>query len=185
MCIRDRLRKDAVNMIIKAFAALSDEELEKVRLHFTGMSAKTVAGLKRMCRDAYHRVERILVIYDWMSYDALIDIYKKMDFLILLRKENKVTISNFPSKVPEMMRYGIIPVVSRVGDYTENYLVDGMNCVMVNSFDINDSKSAIRKAVNMTEAGMREIKKHIFETVENDFYYRNWSERISKFLEEQ
>ena len=70
--------------------------------------------------------------------------------LILLRKKNKVTLSNFPSKVPEMMGYGIIPIVSKVGDYTDEYLTDGKDCIQVEKCSIEDGVAAIRKALQLS-----------------------------------
>lgn len=177
------IKKDAIDMIINSFAALDDKELLKLQLHFTGMSKNTIQYLKETCRENYKRVESILHIYEWMEYDKLVTLYNKMDFLILLRKTNKVTICNFPSKVPEMMGYGIIPVVSKVGDYTEEYLTDGKDSIQIDNCTVEEGINAIRRALNMSIENRMEMRKNAYNTVVSRFYYKVWSDKIVDFLD--
>jgi glycosyltransferase involved in cell wall biosynthesis len=176
------VKKDAIDMVIKSFARLSDEELRKVRLHFTGMGQNTISYLQRKCGMDYKRIEPILTIHTWMQYEDLITLYQKMDFLVLLRRINKVTLSNFPSKVPEMMGYGVIPVVSKVGDYTEEYLADGKDCIMINGCNEAEAVKGIRRALSMSAEERNNMRHNAHETVENKFLYSLWSDKIEDFL---
>lgn len=177
------INKDAVDLIIHTFASLSDKELLRVKLHITGMKSSTVDYLKRKCGKDFARILPILVVHPWLEYDELIELYKRIDYLILLRRRNKVTISNFPSKVPEMMGYGIIPIVSKVGDYTEEYLTDGKDCIQVEKYTIEDSLCAIRKALQLSEITKEKMREEAYHTVKSRFHYCVWSNRIQEFLD--
>lgn len=50
-----------------------------------------------------------------MKYGELIGLYQEMHFLLLARGVSQMTLANFPSKVPETMCFGIVPIVSEVG----------------------------------------------------------------------
>lgn len=179
------INKDAVDMIINTFASLSDGDLLKVKLHFTGMKASTVECLRKKCGKAFDRITPILEIHEWMDYDELVELYKRIDFLILLRRKNKVTISNFPSKVPEMMGYGIIPIVSKVGDYTEDYLTDGIDCIMVEECNVASAKAKVVQALEISKNGKQQMQENAYKTVNDKFVYSIWSEKIDRFLKEK
>lgn len=176
------IKKDAIDMIVNSFGALDEQELERVRLHFTGMSKDTVQYLQNACEDAYKKIEAIIHVHDWMDYSDLIALYEKMDFLILLRKKNKVTISNFPSKVPEMMGYGIIPIVSKVGEYTDKYLTDGKDSIQVEQCSVEHGVKAIRKALQLSLDERRRMRRQAYDTAISLFHYKVWSEKIEEFL---
>lgn len=179
------IKKDAIDMIVLSFAELNEEELKKIHLHFVGMSEKTILYLRRSCGEAFTRIEPFLTIHSWMEYDELIKLYHQMDFLILLRKKNKVTISNFPSKVPEMMGYGIIPIVSQVGDYTEDYLTDKNDCIIVKECEKNMAAKAVRDAIQMTVYERIAMRQRAYQTVIEKFAYQLWSKKIEDFLFEK
>lgn len=177
------IKKDAIDMIVNSFAALDGSELLKLELHFTGMKESTVQQLREICGEAYKKIEAVLHIHDWLEYDELVKLYEKVDFLILLREKNKVTISNFPSKVPEMMGYGIIPVVSKVGDYTKEYLTDGKDSIQIDNCTIEEGVNAIRKALQMPVENRMEMRKNAYNTVVSKFYYKVWSDKLVDFLD--
>lgn len=54
------------------------------------------------------------IIHDWLGHGELIALYQKMHFLVIARNVCQRTLANFPSKVPEVMSLGIVPVVSDV-----------------------------------------------------------------------
>lgn len=179
----DNAKKDAIDEIIKTFASLNDNELKKVRLHFTGMSKESFIYLQKKCGNAMKRIRFILEIHRWMAYEDLVELYKKMDFLILLRKSNKITFSNFPSKVPEMMGLGIIPIVSQVGDYTRKYLCDKYDCIMVDGCSKDSAIKAVRYAMSLTQGERRQMQINAYNTVNSKFSYVNWGMSIASFLQ--
>lgn len=176
--------KDSFNCMIRALAALTNEEKNKVRFHLTGnMTYEKLLEIIGNA-DLLNTLESVLIFHGWMLYEELIRLYQNTDYLLLARAKNKVTISNFPSKVPEMMNYGIVPVCSKVGDYTEIYLKNGFNSIQFTEDNIEECVTAIRKAINIKENHqLNEIKKNARKTAEIDFDYRVWGKRIVEFLQ--
>lgn len=72
-----------------------------------------------------------------------------MDYLFLAREKNIITESNFPSKVPEMLVYGVIPVCSDVGDYTKLYLENDVNAIIFEGAAPEECSQAYRRAINI------------------------------------
>ena len=83
--------------------------------------------------EALNKLSGVLVFHGRLEYAELLELYQNMDYLFLAREKNIITESNFPSKVPEMLVYGVIPVCSDVGDYTKLYLRTGENAISVST----------------------------------------------------
>ena len=131
----------------------------------------------------YDSLKDMLIVHKWMHYEELIELYQSMHFLVLAREENQMTLANFPSKVPEVMCYGVVPIVSRVGDYTKYYLEDNVNSLIFDGCTIDLCLEKIRKALSMTEGEIADLSLKARECAENKFDYRNWVGKIHYALE--
>lgn len=176
--------KDDMEMMLRTFAELPEEEKKQVEFHLTGLGKKGIEQLKRKYRRLLSQLKDVLYIHEWMDYDELIALYREMDFLFVVRDENKVTLSNFPSKVPEMMNYQIIPVVSDVGDYTGLYLKDNEDSVIIKCHSLEACLVAVKKAISMTKEERQCFGENARKNVEKNFDYHVWSSQIGRFLED-
>ena len=170
--------EDDMELILKSLSKLNDDKLKRIKLHITGI--KKEEFLTRYKVES--RVEKILEIHGWMAYEELVSLYKNMDYLLLIRKENNVTKANFPSKIPELMAFGVIPVCTVVGDYTKYYLTDNKDIIFVNKESVQDCCNAINRAIDLDEnvyAGMRLNARRL---IEEKFDYKIWKEKINKFI---
>lgn len=177
------VKKDAIPEMIQALAMLEKEELDKIYFHFTAI---TEHDLKEHCdisENDWKKIKDSIVFHGWMEYKDLLDFYQTIDFLVLAREKNVMTLSNFPSKVPEMMAYGIIPVCSDVGDYTRLYLTDGKDSIIFQGYKKYECASAIRRALNLSPEQLTIMKNAARRIVEEKMDYNNWSEILFKFLE--
>ena len=129
-------------------------------------------------------LEKVLVFHGWMEYDELMELYQKSDYLLLARAKNIVTISNFPSKVPEIMRFGVIPIVSNVGDYTNKYLKSNENALIMQGCDAEICYEVVKQAIYMDEERLERMSASARISAEKLFDYRNWSDSISQTLEQ-
>ena len=119
------------------------------------------------------------------QHDDLMTLYGKSDFLLIARARNVVTLSNFPSKVPEMMSYGVVPVCSDVGDYTEIYLRDGIDSIQFENDSVSSCADAICRAIEIKESSnLAKMQEAARETVKEKLDYWNWGGRIVAFLQE-
>lgn len=176
--------KDSFSCMIQALAKLTREEKENIRFHLTGSMSKK--RLLQIIGDAklLKSIEDVLVFHGWMEYDELIDLYQKSDYLLLARARNTVTISNFPSKVPEMMSYGIVPVCSKVGDYTDIYLKDNVDSIQFFEDNVEQCTEAIRRAIKAKETHQSDqMRKNARRTAEHYFDCKAWGRKITEFLQ--
>lgn len=164
--------KDDLKSVLRAFEQIDDYYLEKIEFHICGMKRESIKEL--MGSDNQGKINKILVIHDWMQYDELIDLYRRMDYLILIRSESQITLSNFPSKVPECMTHGIVPIVSDVGDYTKLYLKNGVNSIFITENTIASIKNAIENAIILSDQERLRMSMAARKLVEDVFDYNNW-----------
>ena len=175
------MMKDALPEMLHGLALLTKEELSRLEFHFTGVAENQIKSILNSVE--YEKIKNNVILHNWMKYESLISLYQNMHFLLLARDTNQMTLSNFPSKVPEVMTYGIVPVVSRVGDYTKYYLKDGVNSVVFEGCDANSCAKAIRRAISFSKEEYIEISSKARECVERQFDYHNWTKKIKQAIE--
>ena len=175
------LMKDAIEVVLKSFSQLTFQEKERVELHLCGMKEEKIKNL--ISPHEYDSLKDILIVHKWMHYEELIELYQSMHFLILVREVNQLNLANFPSKVPEVMCYGVIPIASRVGDYTKYYLEDDINSLILDGCSIDLCLEIIRKASALTQEEIMELSFNARNCAEHKFDYRNWVGKIQYALE--
>lgn len=176
------MMKDALPEMLHGLALLTKEELSRLEFHFTGVREKRIKSILNNAE--FEKIENAIILHDWMKYDDLVSLYQNIHFLLLARDTNQMTLSNFPSKVPEVMTYGVVPVVSRVGDYTKYYLKDGINSIVFEGCDANSCSKAIRRAISFSKEEYITISTKARECAERQFDYHNWSEIIKQAIED-
>lgn len=174
--------EDMPDVMIKAINDCVCDSDNRIELHIT--------GIKKERFDEWATQNKVIlseniVLHEWMEYVDLVELYKQMDFLILARKDNATTRGNFPSKVPELMSFGVIPVCSDVGDYTKYYLEDGVNSIIFQPDSFEDCKAAVRRACMLSEEQYSNMRRSARQLVEDKFYYGNWAQQINDFLLEE
>lgn len=175
--------KDALEETILAFSLLDDKEALKLEFHICGVGKLAQEIIKE------HNLEKSLadkiIIHEWMPYEKLVDLYHRAHFMILARDISRMTLANFPSKIPETLSYGIIPICSRVGDYTKLYLMDGINSLIMDGCDVQTILLGIRRALAMSDQDIINYSNRCRITAETRFDYRQWVEPLNEFLEKE
>jgi glycosyltransferase involved in cell wall biosynthesis len=105
-----------------------------------------------------------------------------VDFLLIARENKRSTNANFPSKIPESMCYGVIPIVSKVGDYSNYYLTDGKDSIMFNDCTADDCAKAISKAINLTFEERTKMSANSRKCAIEKFYYKNWADALCNYI---
>lgn len=175
--------KDALEETIQAFALLRDEEVLKLEFHICGVGklAKQIIKENKLENSPAGKI----VIHEWMPYEELIDLYRRAHFMILARDISRMTLANFPSKIPETLSYGIIPICSRVGDYTKLYLMDGVNSLIMDGCNVQTILHGIRRALAMSDQDIINYSNKCRITAETKFDYKQWVKPLDKFLEKE
>ena len=175
--------KDSFHTMLKSFLLLNAEEKRIVRFHLTGVKYEKLVAYLGDESKILKELESVITIHPWLEYDELVKLMKQMDYLFIAREITQTTLANFPSKVPEMMCYGVIPLVSRVGDYTGLYLADGKDSLMFDGCTPEDGVKALRRAIELPEEKRLEMRMNARKTAEEKFYYGVWAEKLSEFIE--
>ena len=173
------LMKDALEPMLQAIVQLPKEIRNRIEFHITSASEEIV---RKVVDD--EMLGKTVFVHGWLEYDSLIELYQKAHFLFLARPKNQMTVANFPSKVPEAMTYGVIPIVSKVGDYTKYYLTDGVNSIIFDGCKVDNCVEAIVRAVTMSNIEIHGIGANARKTAESRFDYRVWCNKIEDFLQE-
>lgn len=129
------------------------------------------------------RLKDLLVFHGFLSREDLMELYASVDFLYMSRPRNRVTLANFPSKVPELMARGIVPICNRVGDY-HTYMKDDVNAILFDDDDPEQCAVAIRRALKKTPGEIVAMKHAAVACAKASFDYRSWMESMKVFLEE-
>ena len=129
------------------------------------------------------KLKNVLIRHDWLRYDELTDLFNQMHYILLARPITQVTLSNFPSKIPEALCYGIVPVVSRVGDYTNLYLQDGKESFVFDGCNAKDCCNAIERAVSVSFEEWLKMSHAARKMAEERFDYHNWISVLKSVVE--
>lgn len=174
------MMKDALGEMLLGLAELSAEELQQFDFHITGVKEEKAREILEVHWD---KVKPTLIFHSWMQYDTLIDLYRECHYLFLARETNQMTLANFPSKVPETMSHGIVPVCSKVGEYTQYYLQDNVNSLVFSGCSREKCAAAIRRALNVPFEQYQILSANARKCVDERFDYHNWVGTIRDSIE--
>lgn len=175
-------KKDKITSIVEAVPLLEEEICKRVEIHFTGMKKEALSNELGDNKWILDKFASVFVFHGWLEYQDLLNLYNEIDCLLLPREENQFTTANFPSKVPELMRYGVIPVCSDVGDYTKLYLEDKIDSLIFCGGQPIDCANAIKRVCNLNPEELLELKERVVKSAEEKFDFRKWSNRIVNFI---
>jgi glycosyltransferase involved in cell wall biosynthesis len=175
------INKDNVATMLKALLSLERCELEKIIFHMTGNTEKQIRNI--LCKEDFliDKLGEHIVFHGWMEYEDLIDLYHKMDFLYMSRFDNAVSQANFPSKLPELMGWGIVPVCNKVGDYY-HYLTDNENAIIFESDSVEDCANALKRVLLLSPKERQEMRKNARQCAIDKFDYRSWQKKLTDFM---
>lgn len=174
--------KDSLSLMLKSYCALEKSELERSELHLCGIKKDKI--YQALSEKELKIFQKYAIVHDWMKYDELVALYQKMHYLLLIREICQMTQANFPSKVPETMNFGIVPLVSEVGDYTKYYLKDGVNSFFIKEHDIESCKKSLSAAINLSKEEYQSYSSNAIACVEQRFDYHNWNKKLGKAFKE-
>lgn len=172
--------KDNLSTMVRCFSNLSENELMKVEVHFCGVKKENIVDCLENAN--YEKVKDIFIVHDWMEYEELVQLYAKVHFLLLTRTTSQMTLANFPSKIPEVMSYGIVPIASEVGDYTKYYLEDNTNSIFIKGDSEENCLRAVKRALEMTKNEYMELSENAKQCVKNKFDYHVWIKPLQRAM---
>lgn len=173
--------KDALENMVLAIRDILCDTTADAEFHFCGVKEKAIREIMQVPES--QDLDKRIVLHGWLDYAELIKLYQEMHFLLLARETNEMTKANFPSKVPELLCYGVIPIASKVGDYTEYYLIDGRNSLLITGCEVETIKGAIEQAMQFDDDNLKRLSQAARKTACNLLNYEIWQPKIGEFLE--
>ena len=174
------MMKDSLHLMLSAFISLPKEFLAKTEFHITGVSEKYI----NQYADSSVRKElgKHIIVHGWLTYKELEKLYREVHYLLLIREINQMTLANFPSKVPEVMGYGVVPVVSRVGDYTAVFLENNYDSIFIETLDKTHIMSILEDAILKSESEYLQLSQNSYESVKDKLDYKKWCAVFEKLF---
>lgn len=178
--------KDDMQVMLKALSILPDEIRSRIEFHVTRFNDDSLIKASGIDITTWNKIKDVVYTYGDVTVDELNRLLQMADFLPIARQKNRTTISNFPSKVPEAMIAGIIPIMTKVGDCPTDYLSDGVDSILFEECTPECCAEAFERAANIfyEKDGTRfeELKKHAMATVEACFDIRKYSSELVLFV---
>ena len=172
--------KDALeNMVLAIGEILCNPEAD-VEFHFCGVKETEIRRILKIT-DA-EAIDKRIILHGWLEYDELVKLYQQMHFLLLARDTNEMNKANFPSKVPELLCYGVIPIASKVGDYTKFYLENEINSFIISGCEVEIIAQAIENAIRLDDRKLKEMSDCARVIACEKFSYTTWIGKISDFM---
>ena len=173
--------KDSLKDMLHSLLLLPERYQNRIRLHLTGVKPKSVLDLND--ERINNLLGSVIELHSWMTYDQLVELYLKMDFIFIARPDTPFFQANFSSKLPEAMTYGVVPIVSKVGDYTKYYLTDGIDSVQFDGFNPEACAKALTRAINISPTSIEKMRINARNMVKERLNFDVWSETIKTFLD--
>lgn len=173
--------KDSLKEMLYSLLLLPRKDRSHIRLHLTGVKPTSIAEINN--KSIEELMGEVIEIHPWMTYEQLVKLYMNMDYIFIARPDTPFFQANFPSKIPEAMTYGVIPIVSKVGDYTSYYLTDGFDSIQFEGHNSDACAKALARAIYTPDEVVESMREHARETVKKRFDIGVWSEAIKNFLD--
>lgn len=171
--------KEDLKVIFDSFSLLSPDILETIQLTVVGVSLsslieKGIISLKNK--------EFLLSFTNFkgrQSRSEINDLYRKIDFTIFIRFNNRTNNAGFPTKFSESFAQGV-PVIANITSDIGKYLVDGKNGFVIKHVTENNIGDIIKRVCAMTQEEMQEFKNSTLDTAHTHFNVSNFK---ASFLE--
>lgn len=172
--------KDLLNNILEAVVCL-DSQGQRFILSLAGVQKDDLLQYPALAKRGYTTLPQCIRTKGIVPHSEAIDIVKESDFSVLLRKQNRVSIAGFPTKVVESMAVGTPVICNLTGDLS-NYIHDGIEGVVCNGYRVEDLQFALERAHRLTKRERIEMRENARRQAKKSFDYRNYITSFQEFL---
>ena len=134
-------QKDSISKILHAFARFEKETASKCRLVFTGPHANSKCKYLPLIREL--GIEGSVDLLGMVSEERVASLQRHAAMTIIYKSDNIQTRNCFPTKLGEMLIYGIPVITTTVGD-ANYYLEDGKSALIIKPDDEDSLVQCIR-----------------------------------------
>ena len=177
--------KDDMQVMLKAVALLPEAVKSNLEFHITRYNDDALIKESGIDETTWQAIEEVIVTHGDVSYEKLQQLLREADYLPIARQNNRTTISNFPSKIPEAIALGIVPVITRVGDCPNDYLTDGVDSILFDECTPECCARAFERAINIAgsdRSKFESLRNEAYNTAVKRFAVNNFSQVLSDFV---
>lgn len=175
-------KKESMNAIFEGLRLLKEKGIA-FTMHVVGLTVEEFSkDFDRKLVDAAGGNDSVKFYGRKENGDAR-NLLRSCDFLLLLRRDLRVTRAGFPSKVAESLRLGV-PVIANLSSDMHEFLKDGENGFVAAAPTGVELAKAVAKAKSLSRTQLSEMKEKARKAAENSFSVAAHAARISNFLSE-
>lgn len=163
--------KENLSSMFKALIELPETYRLRYKFHFTGVRKEEVLKLLGQEAPLLQGLKEILIFHSWMEYENLLAFYSKMNFLYFVRDPTTPNLANFPTKLPELMTFGVVPLTTQIGDYGK-YLVDGVNSILIDNSHYLTCKESLLRVLSLSPSQIQQLSAGAKKCAKENFEYR-------------
>lgn len=178
------LGKEDLSLMFQAILQLNSNERSRLKLNFTGVKKNEIMRYCEINDINFDNVKDNLYFYPWLTQSELHSVYVGSHFQFFLRKNNPSNVSNYPMKLIEMLSFGIVPILSDVGDYGELFRKVEYELVVAHD-NLPKAKDALQFALALTEPDYNLLQKRVYDLgkkFDTRTFAHNNRENIMKFI---
>jgi glycosyltransferase involved in cell wall biosynthesis len=172
-------QKENLLSMFRAIYELPEDSRNRFRFNFTGVRKDEIAKLLKTDKWLLEELSGQLIFHSWMKYEDLLLVYSRMHFLYFVREPSVTNIANFPTKLPELMAFGVVPLTTQVGDYGR-YLIDGVNSVVIQDGESLSCRNALDRILLMTPSEFLDLRSEAKKTCKDNFDFRSQAMRMKQ-----
>lgn len=165
--------KERFDWIINAIQRLNKEGL-KCRLVYAGFNNDFLLK-KGLCID-----NDTFICVGKVPHKKCLDIITTCDCSIIAREDKRVTKAGFPTKLSESLGCGT-PVITTQSSNVAEFIHEGINGFLSDSFDEDGIYSALKKIVTMDKQSL--VLMHKATKTAFDLYYERFNEDLKKHMD--
>ena len=169
-------KKDLLSNVVEA-VGLVDAYGKNIKLIIVG---PTVDDVQKLCKNKI--LHRSVHVMGRLPQAKVAKIVSSADFSVLLREPFRFAQAGFPTKFVESLANGT-PVIANITSDLGDYLHDGINGFICRDYTVQSLVEAINRASNLSYQELKDMRYEANMTACNYFDYRNYSDKISSFIE--
>lgn len=176
--------KDYLNVILKGFSLLSEQEKAKFKFKIIGVTWEWIQRHYHYSNQQIEELQRYVQAYGRMERIELYTHLINADFSVLLRPEElRYAKAGFPTKIVESLAWGT-PVICNITSDLGMYVKDNFNGKIVEDCDASSFCKVIQSALRMEISTRIKMSKNAKKSAEKDFDYHKYLVRLKELLKD-
>jgi len=156
------------------------EAKNRCRLHIIGLTDTEFYKNHSQMKQLINKHTQIIFFYGKLSHFESLRFIKSADFVLFLRKSNKVNNAGFPTKFVESISLGTPVITTKTSDLCK-YLSNGFDGFFLDDFSLESAVKTLSVIANLSIEEYTNIKSNCLRKT-HAFDYRNFINDVSTFL---